>query len=132
MASVRLIAKRSGVSITTVSRVLNNHPQVSERVRRLVLAASNEAGYKHTTARRSNTNLAIVYTGENSLGSTFDAALMSGIARAMEQDHCDLVVLDANRSRLGNESFTQMFMRKGIRGAILRTTLAVHGVCKTI
>lgn len=132
MASVRHIAKRSGVSITTVSRVLNNHPQVSDDVRRRVLAASHESGYEHIAHRRNNTNLAIVYTGENSVGSTFDAALMSGITRAMEQEHFDLVVLDANRSRLGNESFTQMFMRKGVRGAIMRTTLAVHGVCKTI
>jgi len=131
VASVRIIAKRSGVSITTVSRVLNNHPQVSEGVRRRVLAASNEAGYK-VADRRTNTNLAIVYTADNTLGSNFDAALMSGIARAMEQEHFDLMVLDAHRSRLGNESFTQMFMRKGIRGAILRSTLAMHATCRSI
>jgi DNA-binding LacI/PurR family transcriptional regulator len=110
---------------------LNNHPQVSESVRRRVLAASNQAGYDLDAGRRA-TNIALVYTGEVSIGSTFDAALTAGISRAMEQERFDLLMLDAHRARVGSESFTQMFMRKGIRGAILRTTLAVHGVCKTI
>ena len=132
VASVRLIAKRAGVSTTTVSRVLNNHPQVSKEVRERVLAVSNEAGYSPTVGRRSNMNIAFVYTGESSLGSPFDAALMFGMSRSMEDYNYDLMIVDARRARQPNETFTQMFLRKGIRGAILRTTAEARPVCEAI
>ncbi|MDP9395512.1 MAG: LacI family DNA-binding transcriptional regulator, partial [Actinomycetota bacterium] len=38
-ATVRLIAEDTGVSIATVSRVLNNHVNVAPRTRELVLQA---------------------------------------------------------------------------------------------
>jgi len=132
MASVRLIAKKAGVSTTTVSRVLNNHPQVSRAVRERVLAVSNEEGYSPTVGRRSNMNIALVYTGESSLGSPFDAALMYGMSRSMEDYNYDLMILDARRSRSPGETFTQMFLRKGIRGAILRTTAEARPICEAI
>jgi DNA-binding LacI/PurR family transcriptional regulator len=132
VASVRQIARRAGVSITTVSRVLNNHPQVSEEVREKVLAATNKAGYVQAVGRRSTTNIAFAYTGESSLGSPFDAALMQGMAQVMEEFGFDLTVLDARRAKLPHETYTQMFLRKGIRGAILRTTAQAQSVCEAI
>ncbi len=132
MANVRTIAKRAGVSATTVSRVLNNHPSVSEEIRQRVVAATNESGYIPTIGRKSTTNIALVYTGESSLGSPFDAALMYGMSRGMEEFAYDLMILDARRSRLPGESFTQMFVRKGVRGAVLRTTAQTRSVCEAI
>jgi DNA-binding LacI/PurR family transcriptional regulator len=132
MASVRTIAQKAGVSITTVSRVLNNHPQVSADVRKRVLTASNETGYTPIVGRRSTSNIAFVYTGESSIGSPFDAAILVGLCRRMEDHRLDLVVIDARRARATGETYTQMFLRKGIRGAVLRTTLQTHIVCETI
>ncbi|WP_408009817.1 LacI family DNA-binding transcriptional regulator [Pseudalkalibacillus sp. A8] len=45
MANIRDVAKTAGVSVTTVSRVLNNHPYVSEEKRKLVLEAIEEMNY---------------------------------------------------------------------------------------
>jgi DNA-binding LacI/PurR family transcriptional regulator len=115
-----------------VSRVLNNHPAVSPDVRQRVVAATNEAGYVAAVGRKSTTNVAFVHTGESSLGSPFDAALMYGMSCGMEEHGYDLLILDARRARLPGESFTQMFMRKGVRGAVLRTTLATRGACEAI
>ncbi len=130
--SVREIAKRAGVSITTVSRVLNNHPSVSETVRESVLAAANDARYVAPVSRRSTTNIAFVYTGPSSLGSSFDAALMAGMNDGLEEFGCDLMILDVVRSRNPGETFSQMFMRKGVRGAMLRTTEQTRKLCETI
>jgi DNA-binding LacI/PurR family transcriptional regulator len=57
---------------------------------------------------------------------------MQGMSGGMEDFGYDLMVLDARRSRLPNETFTQMFMRKGIRGAILRTTAQSRSTCETV
>ncbi len=45
MTTIREVAKRSSVSIATVSRVLNNHHSVSDDTRLLVLQAAQELGY---------------------------------------------------------------------------------------
>lgn len=128
MPSVRSIARRAGVSITTVSRVLNNHPQVSDGVRQRVLSASNESGYTPTVGKKSTTNIALLYTGEGSIGSPFDAAILFGMSKGMEEQGYDLMVLDARRSRNAGETLTQMMLRKGVCGAVVRTTLATRNV----
>jgi LacI family transcriptional regulator, galactose operon repressor len=45
-ASMREVAERAGVAISSVSRVLSGHPDVSETMRRRVLAAVDELDYK--------------------------------------------------------------------------------------
>ncbi|WP_410983671.1 LacI family DNA-binding transcriptional regulator [Bacillus cereus] len=45
MVNIKQIAKTAGVSITTVSRVLNNHPYVSQEKRERVLAAVEQLHY---------------------------------------------------------------------------------------
>ncbi len=43
---MREVANRAGVAMSSVSRVLSGHPDVSETMRRRVLAAVDELGYK--------------------------------------------------------------------------------------
>lgn len=45
MASLKDVALKAGVSTATVSRVINNHPNVSWETRRIVHAAMNELSY---------------------------------------------------------------------------------------
>ena len=45
-ASMREVAKRANVAISSVSRVLSNHPDVSERMSKKVLAAVEELSYE--------------------------------------------------------------------------------------
>lgn len=132
MSSVRVIAREAGVSIATVSRVLNNHPRVSAEVRDRVLAAANQQRYVSTVGKRSTANIALLYTGELSIGSPFDAQLMWGMSEGLEEYDYDLMVLDAKRSMQNGETYSQMLMRKGVRGVVLRTTLATRSVCLAI
>ena len=53
MATVRDIAERAHVSIATVSRVLNDHPRVSEETRLIVWQAAQELGYSMERLRSS-------------------------------------------------------------------------------
>ena len=47
------IAKQAGVSRSTVSRVINNHPNVSEKVRKRVLEVIQSTGYHPNIAART-------------------------------------------------------------------------------
>lgn len=45
MASIKDVAKKAGVAISTVSKVLNNYPNISESTRQKVNAAIDELGF---------------------------------------------------------------------------------------
>ena len=45
MANIRDIAKMTGYSVSTVSRVINNHPYVDEKKREQILAVMKELNY---------------------------------------------------------------------------------------
>ena len=45
MASIKEVAKHAGVAISTVSKVLNNYPNISEVTRKKVNATIEELGY---------------------------------------------------------------------------------------
>ncbi|WP_096155223.1 MULTISPECIES: LacI family DNA-binding transcriptional regulator [Bacillus] len=53
MATIEDVAKLAGLSRTTVSRVINNHPYVAEKKRVQVLTAMSELGYVPNSSARS-------------------------------------------------------------------------------
>ncbi|WP_393098783.1 LacI family DNA-binding transcriptional regulator [Streptomyces sp. LN325] len=53
MASIKDVAAEAGVSVATVSRVLNDHPSVSPDARTRVLAAVQRLGYRPNAVARS-------------------------------------------------------------------------------
>ncbi len=66
--TIKDIARLSGVGVTTVSRVLNHHPDVSEETRRRVLAVVAEQGFQPNTNARhlkqqTSASIAIIAKG---------------------------------------------------------------------
>ena len=66
--TIKDIARMSGVGVTTVSRVLNQHPDVSEETRRRVLAVVAEQGFQPNTNARhlkqqTSASIAIIVKG---------------------------------------------------------------------
>jgi len=120
--SVRAIASRLRLSPATVSRVLNNHPDVDDATRERVLAYINETGYVPKVGRRITNVVALAYPDEpvRSEYGAFEPALLSGIMRGLEDRHFDLKLLSIRRDKRPDETFTQFFLRKGIRGVLLR------------
>lgn len=131
MASIRSIARHAGVSVTTVCRVLNNQPKVSQMLRQRVLSATQAAKYL-PGEQKGTSGIAMVYAGEVCLGEQFDAAVMCGMSQGMQEHGFDLMVLDLRRARMDGESYMHLFRRKGIRGVIIRTTQATRQTCRQI
>lgn len=71
--TIKDLAALSGYAVGTVSRVLNNQPNVSEKARSRILAIAREAGFelnsnaKNLKRQRSNSVLAVVRGVHNDL-----------------------------------------------------------------
>ncbi len=88
------VARLSGVSYQTVSRVINNHPYVSKDTRHRVLAAIRELDYRpnrvaRSLATRRSYTLGIVTFGTNYYGP---AQMMSNVERAARARGYNLTV----------------------------------------
>jgi len=79
------VARLAGVSQKTVSRVMNNEPYVSVDVRRRVLAAAEELGYRTNNAARALASGRTRSIGVVTLGTALHgpASLLMGVERAV-------------------------------------------------
>lgn len=130
-SSVRQIAQRMRVSVATVSRALNNHPEISPATRDRVLKAANVLGYTSAVGKRVTTNIGLVFACEMPF-SEFDGLLMNGMLRGVGEQRFDLTIVNLERDKADGETYTQFFMRKGLRGAILRTDAHSRRTCELI
>ena len=120
--SVRRIAAELGVSVATVSRVLNNHPDVSETMRRRVISAARDSGYVPTVGKKPENVVALLYPREQATPhfGGFESQIISGILSAATDRGFDVAVLSAARDKHPVESYSQFLRRKGARGVIVR------------
>jgi DNA-binding LacI/PurR family transcriptional regulator len=132
MSTIRKVAHRAGVSIATVSRVVNGSTAVAPELRDRVLEAVSLCGYSPTVGRRSASSIGLVYTGPFSIGSPYDAACLEGIVSAMLESEFDLKLVHLRRDKSLDDTYSQFFFRKGIKGAILRSTATDRDVAREI
>ncbi|MEM9064058.1 MAG: LacI family DNA-binding transcriptional regulator [Planctomycetota bacterium] len=121
MASVRQVAAEAGVSPATVSRILNNDPDVDQGTRERVLGIANSLGYTPKIGRRINTVIGIALPSQlpPDLGA-FDGALVSGASQAARDEGFRLAIVDLVAEKKPNEAYTQFFNRCGLRAIVLR------------
>ena len=131
MSSVRKIAQQMQLSVATVSRALNNHPEIATETRERVLKAANSVGYFGSVGKRVTTNIGLVYTSDTRF-CEYDAVLMSGIMRGVGEQRFDVTLVNLERDKADNETYTQFFMRKSLRGVILRTLARSRHICQAI
>ncbi|MBN1954571.1 MAG: LacI family DNA-binding transcriptional regulator [Anaerolineae bacterium] len=100
MITIKDVAQRAGVSITTVSYVLNGKGSISEATRQAVLAAAEELNYhpnahaRHLKRRRTRT--IGVFVG--ALGGLFYEEILDGIHTTILQTDYELIICPETRA----------------------------------
>ncbi|CAM4020918.1 LacI family DNA-binding transcriptional regulator [Mesobacillus thioparans] len=94
MANIREIARLAGVSVSTVSRVLNNHPYVSSKKREAVLQTMKKLDYSpninavHLSRGRTNMVGVVLPT----INHPYFSELLEGIAEEAMHHNIQLVI----------------------------------------
>jgi LacI family transcriptional regulator len=119
------IAKLAGVSRSTVSRVVNNHPNVSENVRKHVLEVIRSTGYHPNVAARSLASqrswmigLVLPHSVSSIFTDPYFPHLIQGIAQACNQHDYSLGLFLVG-SKEDEEKIFPRVSRRGMLDGVL-------------
>lgn len=125
MATIYDIAKKTGFSITTVSRALNNYPDVSAKTKKLILEAVEEMDYYPNSIARSLTTkkswtLGVIFIEDLGVGikHPFFSAVIQSFKQRVESFGYDIIFLSQNIG-LEKKSYLDHALHRGVDGIIV-------------
>lgn len=132
MVSIKDVAARCGVSVATVSKVMNDHSDISAETKTLVRAAAEELGYRpNSSARALKTNrtysVGVVYDDGSFLGLSHE--YFSGVLDAFKKgaEACGYDVTFINRNIGGRvTSYLEHCEYRGVDGVCVVCTADFH------
>ncbi len=126
MVSLKDISAACGVSVATVSKVMNNHKDIGEETRERVRKVAAEMGYMPNSAAKAlktnrTYNLGILFVDEAQSGLTHDyyAALLDSFKRCAESMGYDLTFINSNSSRTNGMSYLEHARYRGFDGVCI-------------
>lgn len=121
MTSIDDVAKKAHVSVTTVSRALNNHPYVSDKTKKKIQRAMKELNYYPNNVaqqlRGQKTNLIGVIISY--ITSPFFAYLVDAIEKAALQRNYHIVVLQTQGDPTLEEFYVDLALKKQFDGLVI-------------
>ena len=121
MATLRDVAERAGVTVTTVSRMLNGRVNVSGKTRNKIEAAMRELGYHPNEMARS-----LAKKQSNLIGllvpsarQYFFAELIQEVENAVAQNRCQLLLCVSDQETVKENAYIQMLLGDRVRGIII-------------
>ncbi|AZR74454.1 hypothetical protein BBF96_14290 [Anoxybacter fermentans] len=121
--TIRDVAKKSGYSITTVSRALNGYDDVSEETREKILQVAKELNYypnriaQNLVTKRFNT-LGMFILERMTFQQPFIFEVVSGVVDEATKEDFDLLLFGTQSLRSGMKPH-QMCTQRGVGGAII-------------
>lgn len=110
------IAHEAGVSVPTVSRVLNGKPGISEAKRLRIERLLDERGYERRKTRRATSLIDFVISG---LDTQWAVELVRGAQAEAARSGADLVVTATAGQPAGNPDWVERLARRGTDGVVL-------------
>lgn len=121
MATLKDVAERAGVTVTTVSRMLNGRVPVSEKTARRIHQAMNELGYHpnelaRSLAKRSSNFIGLIVP---SAKNYFFSSVIHSIEHYATAHDCKLLLCVSNLETQKEKEYFNMLMSNKVMGIIL-------------
>lgn len=124
--TIKDVAERAGVSITTVSRVFNGYTDISEKTKKRILEIANEMNYTpnmaaRTLSSKSQKTIALILNDlELNRKTTMPMEVLSGVYQFTEDTEIEFVFFATTSIKQKNKTFQQFCNEKNITGAIIQ------------
>ncbi|HCR48814.1 MAG TPA: LacI family DNA-binding transcriptional regulator [Rhodothermales bacterium] len=114
------VAQHAGVAISTVSRVLNNSPEVSHATRQKVVASIEVLGFRpHRMAKMlAQQNSQTISVATPSFTALFYNEMLKGVKDTIRENGFDLLLTDLS-SQNPHETLTRFFQRGSVDALLL-------------
>jgi LacI family transcriptional regulator len=119
--TIKEIADLAGVSIATVSRVVNGHSDVSSETREAVQRVIREHGYTTNRSARalSGGRTGLVGVTVPRVQPSYFSAILDGAAEALEEQDCRIVLCPTKHEHQREVSLLERLMHGTTDGALL-------------
>ncbi|WP_114497409.1 LacI family DNA-binding transcriptional regulator [Fontibacillus phaseoli] len=119
-STIKDVAKHAGVSVATVSRVLNNLPGYSEETKRKVEQAVKELGYQPNAIARGLVNKRTQTIGVlfPSVSSSFSSEILHGIEDVAQNHNYSIIVCNTAEDGKRTMKYLQVLREKRVDGII--------------
>ena len=91
--NIKLVAEEAGVSLATVSRVINNRTDVSEAMRRKVSAVVEKFNFAPTKGSERRINIGVIVVMDTSLVNEYISQVLDGVADYSDGGLLDVTVI---------------------------------------
>lgn len=124
MSNIKEVARKAGVSISTVSRVMNNSKRVSPELAEKVREAAFALGYSANSAAQSlrgvqSKRIAVIIT---SLSRTFFTSVLEGINRVADDCGYTILLAETHDSLAKEIELVNGFVAQWVDGIILASS----------
>ncbi|AQT82122.1 hypothetical protein B1R94_27035 [Mycolicibacterium litorale] len=118
------VARLANVSVTTASRALNGHGEMTEATRQLVLDCAAQLGFRPSTVAQSLRTQRSTLIGMivPHIEHAFYAALVKGVQRFLEPKGYALLLIDAGEEAKAMESAIRTLLDQQVAGLLIATT----------
>ncbi|GIU92854.1 MAG: LacI family transcriptional regulator [Acidimicrobiia bacterium] len=115
------VARRAGVALSSVSRVLNDHPDVSDAMRAKVIAAIKELGYQPnlvaSSLRRGSTKTVGFVVAD--ISNPLFADITWGAERRLNRAGYSMVLTNSEGDPARDEKMVRLLRRRRVDGLII-------------
>lgn len=126
MSSMKDIALACGVSVATVSKALNDQPDIGEKTKRMVKKKAEQLGYHPNSVARAlktnrSYNLGVLFADASHSGLTHDyfASVLESFKEAAEEKGYDITFVNNNKARNGRMSYLEHVRYRGFDGVVI-------------
>lgn len=125
-ATIQDVARAAGVSAGTVSRAMNNYPDISAKTRERILEVARELQYRPNLVAKSlsskrTKNIALILSGflEDVMFNDFETMLMKGCYQFAIEHELDISMHVINTRTQKEKSYEQLCYEHNIAGAVI-------------
>ncbi|NUU96588.1 LacI family transcriptional regulator [Marinitoga sp. 1135] len=119
--TIKDIAKVANVSINTVSRALNNKPDINEETKKKILKIADELGYvKNATAsslrNRKTKTIGVIF---KDITNPFFVEVLKGIEKATKENDYSLILIDVEKNYEVEKKALKLMFEKRVDGILI-------------
>lgn len=121
MATIKDIAEKLGIAISTVSKGLNGAHDISDEMRQLVLDAAVEMGYASKKIKASNSKKVCVFLENKDYANIeqFGYDVIVGFKTSAARRNWEVTVIPVNLTRQTAEKYDTYMLKNGFSGSFV-------------